>query len=299
MRSAMTAIAVVALLVTGAVLLPGCPGHHGSPAGFGAASRAALPPVKLLAYINVSSGCQEPTITLLQQLEDQHPDRVQLEIVDFGDEGEGEKRWKASDYDCMNIRINGSPFVRFPVGDKERIVAFQQPVGFSWTHEDLQAAVAAALDGKLEAVTEEEALAAQPEAQVDAKIVTEEVTRAGEKLARVLINERPAIVIQCAAGGKQPLQRAEAAAAVLRKWLSQPVAPNQIDRVEAEGGWAVRVNKQVVVVATPGDAKAANGSTDQMAKKWLVGIRQGVAIAARPNAGGGEAPGDTGCETGG
>jgi hypothetical protein len=163
--------------------------------------------------------------------------------------------------------------------------------------------VAAAVAGALRPATEEEALNAQPARRVTAEVVTEEVKRDGKASARVLINERPALLIRAASGGRSPAQRAAAAAKVLRDWMKGPIAPNEIDRQPVQGGWAVRVKGKVVAVATPADGKAAGGTPDQVAKKWLVGIRQGVAIAARP-AGGTDTPKPKpatggGCETGG
>jgi len=259
------------------------------------------PPVRIVAYINVSSGCQEPTIELLKSFEKQYPGRVSLELVDFGDEGTGNKRWKASGYDCMTIEIDGSPLVRFAASQKAKTVALRQPVGFWWTHEDLKAAVAAAVGGTLRRGTEEEAIEGQPPHKVKAEVVVEEVKRDGKASARVLINERSAMLIRVGSGGKTPAQRAEAAAEVIKDWLKEPIKPNEIDRTQVKGGWAVRVNKQVVGVATEADGKAMGGTPDQVAKKWLVGIRQGIAIAARPREGlaAKEEAGDDGCETGG
>jgi len=267
------------------------------------AEQAGRPTVRIVAYINVSSGCQEPTIKLLRQLEEQHPDRVQLEVVDFGDEGEGNQRWKSSGYDCMTIEIDGSPLARFDVAGKPKTVALRQPVGFWWTHEDLRTAVAAAVDGSLQRGTEEGAIAGQPSRKIKANVVAEEVKRDGRTSGRVLINERPAMLIRVASGKASPGERAELAARVIRDWLKNPVKPDEIDREQVPGGWAVRVKGQVVAVATPTDAKAAGGAADQVAKRWLVGIRQGIAIAARPaeNASGTspEKPDEEGCETGG
>jgi len=250
----------------------------------------------------VSSGCQEPTVALLKSFSTQYPGRVTVEIVDFGDEGAGEKRWKASGYDCMTIEINGSPLVKFGAGEQVKTVALRQPVGFWWTHDDLKSAVAAAVEGTLQQGTEEEAMAGQPARKVKAKVVVEEVKREGKSSARVLINERPAMLIRASSTAGSPAERAEAAAEVLRHWLSKPVKPNEIDRKEVAGGWAVRVNGTIVAVATGADGKAMGGPPEQVAKKWLVGIRQGIAIAARPSDSGAaaEAPDfDEGCETGG
>jgi len=299
MRRALHALWVLGCALLLAVPLLGCrPEQAQTPA-----EQASQPPVRIVAYINASSGCQEPTIKLLRQLEEQHPDRVQLEIVDFGDEGEGNQRWKSSGYDCMTIEINGSPLARFDAAGKPKTVALRQPVGFWWTHEDLKTAVAAAMNGNLQRGTEQEAIAGQPPRKIKANVVAEEVKRDGRTSGRVLINERPAMLIRVASGNASPGERAESAARELKDWLRNPVKPNQIDREQVPGGWAVRVKGQVVAVATPTDGKAAGGAADQVAKKWLVGIRQGIAIAARPaeNASGTSPgkPGDEGCDTGG
>jgi hypothetical protein len=268
-----------------------------------ASAPPAPPPVKITAYINVSSGCQQPTIDLLQGFEGQYPGRVSLELVDFGDEGRGNKRWKDSGHDCMTIEIDGSALPKFDTRTGPKTVALRQPVGFWWTHDDLEAAVAAAVARKLQRGTEEEAIAGQPPRKVRAEIVTEEVKRDGQASARVLINERSAMLFRTSSTAGSPIERADAAAEVLRQWLKGPIKPSEIDRKEVSGGWAVRVGKQVVAVATVADAKAANGTPDQLAKKWLVGIRQGIAIAARPPGVGEtatkEAPKEDGCETGG
>ncbi len=280
-------------------LLAGCRGGQTG----AVAKTAAPPPTKITAYINVSSGCQQPTIELLKSFPQQYPGRVQVEIVDFGDQGGGNRRWKQSGHDCMTIEIDGSPFAKLDSAGKTRTVALRQPVGFWWTHDDLKAAVAAAVDGKLQQGTEEEAIAGQPPHKVKATIVTEAVRRDGKASSRVLINERAALLIRVAWDAEPPDQRAESAARVLREWLKNPVKPNEIDRKQVEGGWAVRVKGKVVAVATAADGEAMGGTPDQVAKKWLVGIRQGIAIAARPD--GTAAPvrkqpaSKDGCETGG
>jgi len=293
-----TAWAVVVSLLLLAVLV-GCRGEPAKEGGGPAAPR----PVKILAYVNVSSGCQEPTIELLKSFKAEYPGRVDLGIVDFGDQGEGSKQWKGSGYDCMVIEVDGSPLVKFETGGRTKTVALRQPVGFWWTHDDLKAAVAAAIEGELQSGTEEEAIAGQPPRKIKTRIVTEQVKRDGKTFARVLINERSAMLIRASSGDQSPNERAEAAGQVLRKWLRQPVKPNEIDRKQVAGGWAVRVSGKVVAVATLTGAKAAGGTPDQLAKKWLVGIRQGIAIAARPEgtrdaAEKAPAP-DEGCEVGG
>lgn len=111
--------------------------------------------VQVLGYINVSSGCQQPTVDFLKALPAKYPG-VQVEFVDFGDGGPGARRWEESGLKCMAVLINGESIVRYPLGQEMHMVAFRSPVGLAWTHEEFEQAVQAALAGKLEPVTEEE-----------------------------------------------------------------------------------------------------------------------------------------------
>lgn len=118
-------------------------------------SVAKAPAVRILAYINVSSGCQQATVDLLQSLPTKYPG-VGVELVDFGDGGQGTDRWRQAGLRCMTIQINECSVVKYPVAGKMKVMAFHMPAGFYWTHEDLELAVQAALAGKLQAATEEE-----------------------------------------------------------------------------------------------------------------------------------------------
>jgi hypothetical protein len=155
---------LVLLLAAGAVaMVAGCRTQQTvtAPAG--------PPPVNLRAYINVSSGCQEPTVQFLRGLKEQYP-RLALEVIDFGDGGAGMERWQQSGHKCMTMEINGQSVVKYPQGDKLRAVAFRMPAGFLWTHEDLAEAVKAAMEGRLQPSTEDEAMAETSPEQVKAKL---------------------------------------------------------------------------------------------------------------------------------
>jgi len=142
----------VAVLLPAVVLLAGCP-HPASTTVAG----ATPPAVKILAYINVSSGCQQPTVDLLRSLPSKYPG-VAVELVDFGDGDKGAARWENSGLKCMAIEINGHSIVKYPVNGATKVMAFRAPAGLYWTHEDLTAAVQAALKGMLQVATEEEFL---------------------------------------------------------------------------------------------------------------------------------------------
>lgn len=119
---------------------------------------AAAPAVKILGYINVSSGCQQATVDFLGGLPAKYPG-VEVELVDFGDGGPGARRWEESGLKCMAVLIDGESIVRYPVGQEMRMTAFRSPAGLAWTHEDFEQALQAALAGKLEPVSEEEFMA--------------------------------------------------------------------------------------------------------------------------------------------
>ena len=142
------------LLVTGALLLGMVPLLGGCQRPGRAAS------VKIVAYINVSSGCQAATVAFLQSLPARYPG-VAVDLVDFGDGGPGMQRWQQAGLRCMTIQINGQSAVKFPVVGKMKVASFHMPAGFFWTHEDLEQAVQAAVQGKLQAATPED-LDAEP-----------------------------------------------------------------------------------------------------------------------------------------
>ena len=153
----------LALTVTAAHLVGCRPPSGGS--GTSAASRT----VRVLAYINVSSGCQQATVDFLQSLPAKYPG-VQVELVDFGDGGAGAARWEQSGLKCMALEINGHSIVKFPADGAARVMAFRAPAGLYWTHEDLTAAVQAALQGELKPATEEEFLSGGGTAPSDADL---------------------------------------------------------------------------------------------------------------------------------
>lgn len=240
---------------------------------------AKPPAVSIVAYINVSSGCQEPTVSLLQQLVEEHKGKVQLDLVDFGDGADGARRWQESGHTCMTIELNGSPYVKFPTPEGDKTVTFQLPEGFMWTHDELVAAVEAGLEGKLQTITEEEAAAAEPARQVRVSTATKGPQKPGMP-AQVLLNDRPVIEFYDKLDGKSPAKRAEAALLALRTWLHAPVRPTDLSTRETAAGWEVRALDKLVAVATPGDAKGAKTTPEKLAKAWALAIRHVVLNSA-------------------
>lgn len=139
-------------LLLAALLLAGCRKPQSS-----VPVEKVPPPVQVRAYINVSSGCQESTVNFLKDLRQKYP-RLNLELIDFGDGGAGQDQWQQAGLKCLTIEINGNSTVKFPTKQGPKVIAFHMPAGFMWTHEDLEQAVAAAVAGKLQPATEEEAM---------------------------------------------------------------------------------------------------------------------------------------------
>lgn len=160
------------------LVLAGCPAQK--PA---ASAPPAPPPVKLLAYINVSSGCQQATVDFMKGLQQKYS-RLQLELVDFGDGATGFDRWQKSGHKCMTLEIDGNSVVKFPYEGKEKAISFRMPVGFLWNHEDLEQAVRAAMQGTLKPATEDEALVGISPEQMKAKEEALQKSKAAKSKAK-------------------------------------------------------------------------------------------------------------------
>jgi hypothetical protein len=107
---------------------------------------SAAEPLKITAYVNISSGCQKPTEQLLHELTKTYAGRLTLDIVDFG-QPVGRKRWQADGLHCMTIRLNGSEKADIVYKGVPLQVAFQMPPGQAWLLEELETAVRQLLDG--------------------------------------------------------------------------------------------------------------------------------------------------------
>jgi hypothetical protein len=238
------------------------------------AAAAPAPSVKILAYINVSSGCQQSTVDLLKYFQQKYGRRLKLEFIDFGDGGSGSDRWQASGYHCMTIEINGSPIVKFPDGGTMKAVAFEMPAGFNWSLDDLSKAVTAAMAGKLQPATAAEAEGAETPQLRHAKVATAQETRNGQKFAEVTINGNLALMLPAAAQGKA---RAAAAAKALKSWLAKPVKGTDLHIKQAGKGWVVTAAGKPVVTLTGADAKAMGKPAQDLAKYTVSSINHALA----------------------
>ncbi|MEA3403396.1 MAG: hypothetical protein U9R79_19295 [Armatimonadota bacterium] len=266
------------------VLLAGCAERQAQqpmkppPQEVAAGPAEAPDTVELTAYINVTSGCQEPTVELLKELAQQYDDVIDMEVIDFGSP-EGNERWREDGLKCMALMFDGSPVVRIPGEDGEkRTVIFYFPVGFSWTHQDLKQTFAAIAAGEAEILSEEEARKALAPVPVEVEVEVREVAQGAE----VVMNGEVAFTITQEAGGKTPLQRAQAAREALEEWTSEPVHTTQLSVMDAEKGWSILAEGKELIRVYPADADAAGVEQGKKhAAEWMKGIKGGIVAAVR------------------
>lgn len=239
---------------------------------------AASAKTKVIAYINVTSGCQAETVNLLNKLGMDHASLVDMEVVDFGSP-EGEERWRHDGLDCMAILFNGSPAVQFPDKDGHpKTVAFFMPAGFNWDHEDLQAAFAALEAGKLKILSEAEAQRELAPKPVDITVKVIETATSGE----LQINGVPVLTIKAKAGDKTPAQRARAAKAALEIWTQEPISPGDLIIVPKGEDTLILAGNSLIIQVTPADArKAGKATSKQVATDWLKALKSALLSAQR------------------
>lgn len=229
---------------------------------------AADAPLRVIAYINVTSGCQQPTVNLLEQFAQAHREAVHLEVVDFGDGGAGQRRWRESGYTCLTIALNGSPRVQFPVAGQMREVTFQMPAGFHWTHEDLEAALQAGLDGTLRP------LPPQPKPSVATTVTVKKVLRAGRVFYQVVVGSKPILSLAVAHGSQSAVERARVASEVIRTWLARTGKASEVGTRQLSSGWGLTAGGQLVVTVTAADARLQNSTTKSLAGVWAANLKQ-------------------------
>ncbi|MFW5868329.1 MAG: hypothetical protein ACOCX2_10965 [Armatimonadota bacterium] len=295
-RSRGIAFVIVSILV----LIAGCAEQQAQPpvdpAEVALAEQAATDqdrPVKLDAYINVASGCQDWTVDVINELDEQY-DSIEAEIIDFG-LPEGLERMEEEGISCMTLLFDGSPVVQIP--DEQggtRTVVFYFPVGFGWTHEDLTQAFAAIDSGEAKILDETEAQKALAPEQVAMEVTAEEA----EEGANVLMNGQIALTITEEAGGRTPMQRAEAARAAIAEWTAEPVHPRQLKIIDGDDGWSIVGRDNELVHVYHADAEAAGVTPGKkFASQWFNGIRCGIVGAARSDQDGAGPDAGTTCAT--
>lgn len=220
--------------------------------------------VSILAYVNVSSGCQQNTVDFLNQLKAKYAPNVKLEMVDFGDGGKGTRRWQESGHRCMTIELNGMSMVKYPYQGKTQVRAFRQPAGFIWSHADLEHAVQAGLTGQLAAATEAEVEAAFVAAPVTNSVLVTNTRVQGKAQSLIKLNGFPVMRLY----GQDASTRANNVAQTLRAWLMGKYSRGALTIKQNGSGWAVMTGSTKLITATAADAKAAGTSAKALAESW-------------------------------
>jgi hypothetical protein len=238
---------------------------------------------KVIGWINVSSGCQEETVRLLRELAELYRDRVDVEIVDFGQPA-GARRWQERGIGCMAIEFDGHTAVAFRKGGRETVAVFQMPAGFSWTHEDLRAAFASLAAGELRPATPQEIadLTAPRLVRLTVRAqAVRDVGGQGREYGQLLINDVVVARVYASYHGQSPAQRCKHAQAALEKWLAHPVLPSDLSVAEGPDGWGLYADEELVLVARPEDARAYGPAVTPklLAAHWLTNVRPLVAEA--------------------
>jgi hypothetical protein len=244
----------------------------------GAAPQKAAPgKVAIKAYINVSSGCQEDTVKLLQGLAAKNKG-VTLQIIDFG-QPKGRQAWEKSGLGCMGILLNGHHTVTIGEAGHRRVVAFMKPAGFLWSHADLTEAVQDGLKGTLYFGEEPGAEKGVIQA-ANAEVTARRVTQGDDNLADVLVNDMPVFRLAAAEGEYNPFRRAELVASRLQEALQRGFSPDALVMAETKGNPCIKVGDRIIVTVYPDDAKSAKSKPDPLAQRWGGNLIDAI-IAAR------------------
>ena len=234
-------------------------------------------PIPVKGYINVSSGCQQPTVDLLKRMAAQNA-RLQLELIDFG-QPEGSRRWRADGFSCMTILINGHNTVTYGPKGNRQIVTFQYPPGFQWALPDLEGALKSALDGTI--YYGAEAGATKVESRMPTlRITSREGVINGKKVGEVVVNGQVALRLRTTFDGLPPLQRAEQAAARLKRAIAMPnFHPSGIRVDRVTDGVALIANDKVLCIADQAQATLLNTTPSKMAQGWASSLKKALATA--------------------
>jgi len=229
---------------------------------------------KVTAYINVTTGCQKSTIDLLGEAQQQYSGVIDIEIVDFGDAGDGARRWQESGLGCMAIVFGEDHMVAWDDNGKVKVVDFKMPPGFNWKLEELKEALAQFAAGSLRAPTAEEAPKVQklePKAiEAKAQAVKQDD---GSEAGQLIIGEAAVLTITQPAGDLTPVQRAEAAARAIEEWTSGAYKPEEMNVEKSGEDLQILGGDTLLLTVTEGDAKAAVMPLAELAGKWRNRVR--------------------------
>jgi len=240
---------------------------------------AAPVKVKIVAYINVASGCQEPTVRFLKEFASKYPEAVSLEIVDFGRE-EGLARWRREGFNCQTILVNGSTLFRLGSSSFPRLVILQMPEGVRWTFNDLSAVLMQELKSPGSAIVNEEQAR---EIARRTPVATGRSRWNGKEVGEVIVGAQTVFRFTAPFNGSSARKRAEQSAAVLKKLLAAGLKASEVTaapRKENAAGIVIARGKTVAVV-TEAEAQPLHKKPTIAAQLWAFNLREALRLLGR------------------
>ena len=234
--------------------------------------------VRIVAWLDEDSPCHAGTVEILSGLEQEAPNQLSLRVVDIGTP-EGLERLAQRGFDDTAIEINDHVAVTWGEGDDRRTVCFMHPPGFTWTHDDLRAAIRAALDGTLLPADPVEAEGVRL-MDVSTRGQSIRIGDEGEETGQLVIQDQIVLEITESHEDLLPGQRVSVAADALAEVLQKPFTPNRLRLTQEAGGVAVIACETPLLVATETDAAARDVSPEQLAEQWRLALRTALIDAA-------------------
>lgn len=234
--------------------------------------------VRITAWLDANAPCQQGTVEVLRDLEARHSERMNVRIINIASP-EGRERWRNEGLDSAAIEINGNTTVAWGEGDDRRTVSFMHPPGFTWTHEDLKAAIAAALQGQLLPADPAEAEGVRL-MDVSVRGQSIRVGDEGAETGQLIVQDQVVLEIIHPWNDEAPGRRVTAAANALEEVLEEPFTPNQLTLQPADDGVALMVGETLLLVATQADADEAGTSPRELAVQWYRSLREALINAA-------------------
>jgi hypothetical protein len=179
----------------------------------------------------------------------------------------------------MTILIYGHNTLTYGPKGNRQIVTFHYPPGFVWTLKDLEGSLRSALDGSI--YYGAEAGATEVESRLPTlRITSREAVIDGQKVGELLVNGQVGLRLRTAFDGLPPLQRAEQAAARLKRAMAVPgFSPSGIRVDTVTDGVALVASDKVLCIADPPQAKLLNTTPQNMAKGWAATLAKALVSA--------------------
>jgi hypothetical protein len=263
------------------LVVTGCPRSSEQSVPTSAVPAASVQLPTITAYVNVSSGCQKPTVDALKEIATAFDGRLAIEIIDFGDDAAGTRRWKEAGLDCMRILFEDRHLVAWEQDGEIKVVDFSMPPGFNWTLADLDNAIAAFAEGRIREPTPEEKSKVQQLTPTQiATSAQSTTTDDGVEVGQLIIGGTLALEITRSLGDLTPLQRAAAAAKAVAKWTGKAYNPSDLSITKSSRGLQIVAGPITIITVTQDDADAAQTNVQALAAEWRNDIRSSVTSAA-------------------